>query len=177
MSGKYVALLRGINVGGARCVEMKRLKALFESLGYVNVATYINSGNVIFEAAKEQGGVRSAVEESLKNEFGFDIPTLVNTQMQMRQIAEAIPQNWQNDKEHKTDVAYLFSDVNYPSIIDELPINKELLEIKYVDGAIFWNVDRKNYTQSRLNKLISHKVYKFMTIRNINTARFLGGNG
>jgi len=176
MSNKYVALLRGINVGGARCVEMKKLKALFESLGYTNVATYINSGNVIFEAADGQSNIKSIVEEALKNEFGFEIPTLIYTRTQMRQIAEAIPQNWQNDKERKTDVAYLFSQTNYPSIINELPINKELIDIRYVDGAIFWNVDRENYTQSRLNKLISHKAYKFMTVRNVNTARFLAGS-
>lgn len=49
----YVALLRGINVGGNNKIEMTKLKVLFESLGYTNVVTYINSGNVIFETRKK----------------------------------------------------------------------------------------------------------------------------
>lgn len=53
MMKKYVALLRGINVGGNNKVEMSKLKALFEKMGYTNVVTYINSGNVIFEAHSE----------------------------------------------------------------------------------------------------------------------------
>ncbi len=170
---KYIALLRGINAGRARRVEMKKLKALFESLGYLNVVTYINSGNVIFETDGEQINIRSAIEEGLKNEFGFEIPTLVKTQMQIKQIADAIPQSWKNDSEHKTDVAYLFPEIDYETIMDELPVKKEFLDIRYFDGAVFWNVDRKNYNKSHLNKIISHKIYQFMTVRNVNSARFL----
>jgi len=51
---KYIALLKGINVGGNRKVEIKNLKSLFEKLGYKNVSTHINSGNVIFESIKEK---------------------------------------------------------------------------------------------------------------------------
>jgi uncharacterized protein (DUF1697 family) len=51
---KYIALLRGINVGGGHRVEMKKLKVIFEECGGFNVSTYINSGNVIFESKKSQ---------------------------------------------------------------------------------------------------------------------------
>ena len=60
-------------------------------------------------------------------------------------------------------------------IIDELPIKKEFLDIRYVKGAIFWNVKRDDYNKSQLNKIINHKSYKLMTIRNVNTARYLAG--
>jgi hypothetical protein len=66
---KYIALLRGINVGGSKKVEMKKLKALFESLGYENVLTYINSGNIIFESIENKESVRQEVERSMKKEY------------------------------------------------------------------------------------------------------------
>jgi uncharacterized protein (DUF1697 family) len=170
---KYIALLRGINVGGNRKVEMKRLNAIFKLSGYSNAATYINSGNVIFESAMSKEVIRREAGTFLKKEFGFEIPVLIKTKREMRKIAEAIPDDWQNDSMQKTDVAYLFDEVDSKKIIDQLPIKKEFIDIRYVKGAIYWNVDRKNYNKSHLNKLIGHKLYQFMTVRNVNTARFL----
>jgi len=74
---KYVALLRGINAGKERRIEMKKLRSLFESLGFSNVSTYINSGNIIFESAESQIDISRKIELSLRKEHGFEIPTLV----------------------------------------------------------------------------------------------------
>jgi uncharacterized protein (DUF1697 family) len=170
---KYIALLRGINVGGNKKVEMKKLKALFESLEYMNVSTYINSGNIIFHSDKNKESVRQELEKSMKKEFEFEIQVLVKTENEMQKIAASIPTDWCNNNEQKTDVAYLFADVDTKKIIDELPIKKEFIDVRYVKGAIFWNVKRKNYNKSHLNKIISHKAYQSMTVRNVNTARYL----
>lgn len=63
----YVALLRGINVGGNNKVEMKKLKATFERLGFTNVVTYINSGNIIFEeSTKAQNTIVAEIERAIK---------------------------------------------------------------------------------------------------------------
>jgi uncharacterized protein (DUF1697 family) len=172
---KYVALLRGINVGGNKKVEMKRLKALFESLGYANVSTYINSGNIIFHSSGNKESVRREMEKSMKREFGFEIQTLIKTEKEMQKIAAAIPAGWYNNVEQRTDVAYLFADADTRKIIDELPIRKEFVDIKYVRGALIWNVKRKDYNKSHLNKIIGHKLYQSMTVRNVNTARHLAG--
>lgn len=172
---KYIALLRGINTGKLRRVEMKKLKALFESLGYTNTLTYINSGNVIFESNKKQLIVLKEIETNLKGTFGFDIPTLIKPESEMQKIAKAIPKDWQNDLKQRTDVAYLFDEIDTKKIISELPVKKQYFDIFYTKGAIIWHVDRKNYNKSQLNKLISHKFYRLMTVRNVNTARFLAG--
>jgi uncharacterized protein (DUF1697 family) len=172
---KYVALLRGINVGKGHRVEMKRLVGVFVSLGYVNPSTYINSGNVLFESDKKRTEIREEIEFSLKKEFGFDIPTLVKTEQEMQEIAKAVPNGWQNDSKQRSDVAYLFEEVDNEKIIEELPVKKEYIDIRYVKGAVLWNVDRENYNKSHLNKIISHKSYQSMTVRNVNTARFLAG--
>ena len=58
---KYIALLRGINVGGKNKVEMPRLKTLFESLGYTDVHTYINSGNIIFTANSDADSILDTI--------------------------------------------------------------------------------------------------------------------
>jgi uncharacterized protein (DUF1697 family) len=170
---KYIALLRGINAGGNRKVEMKKLKALFECLGFENVSTYINSGNAIFEGKGKTQDIRNKIELNLKKEFGFAIPTLVKTVKEIRKITEAIPTKWQNDTRQRTDVAYLFPEIDSKKTIDALPLNRAFIEVLYVKGAIFWNMDRKNYGKSRLNKIIGHKLYQSMTMRNINTARYL----
>ena len=88
---KYIALLRGINVGGHRKVAMKRLKTLFESLGYTNVVTYLNSGNVIFESDTKQELLQAEIPIELKNEFEFEIPTLVKNEQEIKRIATPSP--------------------------------------------------------------------------------------
>ena len=94
----------------------------------------------------------------------------------MINIAQSIPIEWTNDTNQKTDVAYLFEEIDNKEIINELPIKKEYLNLMYVKGAIIWNVTRDNYNKSHLNKIISHKIYKELTVRNVNTARYLALN-
>jgi uncharacterized protein (DUF1697 family) len=171
---KYVALLRGINVGGNKKIAMKSLKTVFESLGYRNVSTYINSGNVLFESSERPVKIQEAIEKKLKMGFGFDVRVLIKSVKEMKTIADAIPRQWENDSEQRTDVAYLFPELDSAKTINELPVKKEFIDIRYVKGAIFWNIRRKDVNKSHLVKLISHKLYQFMTVRNINTARYLG---
>lgn len=169
----FVALLRGINVGGTHRVEMKRLRTLFQSLGYRGVTTYINSGNVLFEADEESNHLQPIIAENIQKEFGFSVPTLVIPRREMRRIARAIPETWLNDKAQKTDVAYLFPAINTAKIIDDLPVNKEFVTISYTKGALYWNVQRENLGKSNLSKIATHPHYRLMTVRNVNTCRYL----
>ncbi|OGR81095.1 MAG: hypothetical protein A2X32_09130 [Elusimicrobia bacterium GWC2_64_44] len=172
---EYVALLRGVNVGTARKVAMPRLRALFEGLGFDKVESYINSGNVMFSGKGAAGVLRGKIEAAIKAEFGFEVAVLVKTRAQMRAIARAIPAGWSNDDKQRTDVAYLFEGADEAAILAKLPFNREVVDSRYVKGAVIWNLDRKNYSRSRLNKLIGSELYRAMTLRNVNTARFLAG--
>lgn len=169
----FIALLRGVNVGGNRKVEMKKLKKIFEFLDYSNVITYLNSGNIVFESTKKQEVVQNEILKNIENEFGFPIQTLVKSDREIRKINNAIPKEWENNAEQKTDVAFLFPEVDSKIIIDELPIKKEFIDIRYVKGAIIWNVKKKEYNKSHLNKVVGIKLYKQMTVRNVNTVRRL----
>ncbi|MBI5744018.1 MAG: DUF1697 domain-containing protein [Elusimicrobia bacterium] len=173
----YIALLRGINVGTTKRVEMKKLKAVFEGLGFGGVETYINSGNVRFSAASGAAALGARIRAAIRAELGFDVLTLVKSVREVRAIAAAVPAGWGNNSAQRTDVAYLFPEADSPLTIERLPLNRDYVDVRYVRGALYWNILRKNYAKSRLNKLISHDLYQRMTVRNINTARFLAAWG
>jgi len=170
---RFVALLRGINVGKSVQVNMKDLKNAFKENGFENVTTYINSGNILFDSIKDIALIADEVNNLLKIKYQQDIRTLILAREKVISIANAIPNDWMNDDKQKTDVAYLFDEINNENILDNLPVKKEFMKLVYVDGALIWNVSRTEYNMSQLNKIISHKIYKSMTVRNVNTARYL----
>jgi uncharacterized protein (DUF1697 family) len=173
MNRKYIALFRGINAGTLRRVEMGTLRQLFERLGYTHVSSYLNSGNILFEAEQEAVEIRKKVETSLKEELGFEIPILVKLDMELLRIVSAIPPAWQNNTEQRTDVAFLFPEIDTEKILSDLPVKRDFINLRYLPGAVIWNLDRKNLNKSRLSKIISHPHYQLMTVRNVNTARYL----
>ena len=168
---KYVALLRGINVGGNRKVPMAELKLVFEQCGFSDVRTYINSGNVIFESLKKLNV--SAIQNTLLSAFGFEIPLLILDADHICRIAEAIPEGWQNDTTQKSDVAYLFPAVDDATITMKLGCNADIETAVYVEGALLYSVGRKNQHRSSLLRVVGTPLYQQMTIRNLNTARKL----
>lgn len=87
---KFLSLLRGINVSGQKKIAMTDLKQLYESLGFKNVSTYIQSGNVIFEN-KDAKNLSKKIEAGIKTEFGFDVPVLTLTQEELNIIISQNP--------------------------------------------------------------------------------------
>jgi uncharacterized protein (DUF1697 family) len=87
----YVAMLRGINVSGSKIIKMEALRASFEALGFSNVRTYVQSGNVVF-AAKERTAapLGAKIAARIKRDFGFDVPTLV---LGAESLARVVDQN------------------------------------------------------------------------------------
>ena len=74
---KYVAFLRGINVGGKASVPMKQLSAVCEQLGWNSVTTYLRTGNVVFEASLNAAKLEQELERAVTAEFGWPIPVIV----------------------------------------------------------------------------------------------------
>ncbi len=168
----YVALLRGVNAGGNRRVEMVRLRELFQQLGFADVKTYINSGNVIFSANSEPDA--SSIQKEIEREFGFDVPTLILSSDDVIRIAESIPPEWTNDyTDRKTDVLYLFNEVNSPEIIAAIGVKPEIETFLYVDGAVACTISRKDAARGSLQKIVGTPLYKQVTVRNATTARKL----
>lgn len=88
---RYVAFLRGINVSGQKLIKMELLKAMFEAMGFKNVVTYIQSGNVVFDVkATDTDNLRSKIEKHLLKELGYDVVTIVRS---VEDIGTIIGQN------------------------------------------------------------------------------------
>jgi uncharacterized protein (DUF1697 family) len=169
----YVALLRGINVGGNNKMEMSKLKTTFEKLGFTNVVTYINSGNIVFETLSEDRHViGSEIEKSIKQDFQLDIKVLLRNLENIETICRELPPTWLKNEQMRTDVMFLWEKFDRPEIMEMLQINP-VDQVMYLSGAILWNVEGKNYSKSGMTKLIGTELYKNMTVRNVNTVRKL----
>lgn len=170
----YVALLRGVNVGGNNIVGMGELKAVFDAVGMTSVRTYINSGNVIFSSEeRDRDGLTRTLEIAIAAHFGFDVGVLVRNAEEIAMIARAIPAAWGNDEAQRCDVLFLWPDVDRASIVEEMFAKPDVDELRYVAGAVIWRRDRADATRSGILKLIGTPLYRRMTIRNSNTARKL----
>ena len=170
----YVALLRGINLGGKNKVDMKTLKQAFEEAGMSSVTTYINSGNIIFaDASHSKQQLAPILEQAISSHFDLQIKVLVYAENEFRKITESIPENWTNDQRMKSDVLFLWENVDKESVLDQLTIKPEIDRVHYVPGAILWSVDKDKVTRSGLLKIAGSKLYQRVTVRNVNTVRKL----
>jgi uncharacterized protein (DUF1697 family) len=171
---RWVALLRGINVGGNNVVDMKRLQAAARADGLEEVSTYINSGNLIFSADDETNtALAGRVERIIADEFALTIPAVVRTGANIDTVAAAIPTAWKNDSDHKTDVLFLWDAAARPDSVQALNGVDGVDDIVYVERAIVWHVDRSRYNASAMSQFAKNPIYKQMTARNANTVRKL----
>jgi uncharacterized protein (DUF1697 family) len=117
----YLALLRGINVGGKTKVKMAELKACFEKLGYGHVQTYGNSGNVIFTAAStDPRQLEAHVEKALATNFSSSIGVFIRSFAHMKEVMKGIPTDWHPSSERKYDIIFLRQTIDHPQIVHEL---------------------------------------------------------
>lgn len=171
---RYLALLRGVNVGGNNRVEMKKLKEIFETAGFSDVSTYINSGNVIFSGPDDKDEVVAAIKSILKENFPFDIQMIVRDSRSIRKLVKAIPADWQNDGKQKTDVLFLWDEYDNKDSLKLVKLVDGIDKVIYVSGALIWNLQVKDYGRSGMSKLVGTLLYNNVTVRNVNTVRKLG---
>lgn len=164
---KWLALLRGINVGN-RQVAMADLRECLREFGLAEVRTYIASGNALFAA--DQCEVES-LESALQQRFGFEIPVQLRTLDQMVGLVASIPPEWKNDSSQKCDVIFLAPDVDVEDVWSQLPYQEAIEEVHYHPGAIVWRVPRTLQSRSQMPKLVGKPVFSQVTVRNVNTVR------
>lgn len=209
----YVALLRGINIGGRNLMAMPKLKLSFEKAGMQDVSTYINTGNVIFrksqsykpskpsESSKSfRAALVAKLEEAIRQDFDLDIKVLLRSYGDFKPLINFLPDDWVNDAAMKCDVMFLWEDVDDPGILKELlqsdkkvitsinskhPTQRGDEQLHYISnpanlsnaeakGAVVWQAKRDRIAKCHsLQKLAANKVYKKMTVRNVNTTRKL----
>lgn len=87
----YIALLRGINVGGKNKIKMADLRELLERIGLEKVQTYIQSGNILFESDEAEAALRERIEQEIETRFGLSITVILRTSDELKQIVESCP--------------------------------------------------------------------------------------
>jgi uncharacterized protein (DUF1697 family) len=164
----YILLLRGINVGGNHRVVMADLRAQLTAAGYLNVTSYINSGNVMFTATTPD--VSAAVKKVLTDNYAFPISFVVLTAQDYLDAVDAAPAWWgvPGDLRHNA----LFKLPEYNPAFDER-IRAQMTEydqIAITEHVIFWSSPAKvNYSRALYAKMLPEPYYPCVSIRNRNT--------
>lgn len=95
----YISILRGINVSGHNLIKMDALRKMYESLGFKNVKTYLQSGNVVFLANETENNLKLLISKQIKEVFGFEIPVLVLSLEKLKNIINNNPLSKDPQKE------------------------------------------------------------------------------
>ncbi|MCL4547677.1 MAG: DUF1697 domain-containing protein [Bacteroidetes bacterium] len=169
---RYVAFLRGINVGGKNIIRMDALGAFFSSLGFKNVKTFIQSGNVFFDsAANGSDTLTRKIETGLMKEYGSNIKVMLRTVEEMENMVKQNPfKKIKPDDKIKLYVCFLDKE---PKINPKLPLisEKEALEVFKLEkkNAFIISGQLKNGRYGFPNNLIEKELGVFSTARNWNT--------
>ena len=166
----WVALLRGINVGGNNMVSMKSLKERFERLGFDDVSTYINSGNVLFRTATTDGrALESKIDAMLSREYGLQGRTVVRSYPEMVRLVKTIAKTWNGDTEWRYNVVFLRHSIDSKRVLDGIEPKTDIERVVYCPGTLLWSARLNQLTRSVMLKVASKPIYKEMTVRNVNT--------
>ncbi len=172
---KYIALLRGINVGGKNKISMRDLKACFENAGFSNTMTYINSGNVIFDSEKESTTqIAKRCEEIIEKEFDLPIRVTIIDVNTLKEALEHVPEWWGDDPNSKHNAIFVIQPATAKEIIEDVgEIKPEYEQIYVYKDIIFWSAPLKTYSRTQWSKVVGKKAYNHITIRNANTTKKL----
>ncbi len=167
----YVALLRGINVGGRNVISMAELRKCFESEGFREVATYIQSGNVIFRAAlSEAGDLTARIEKMLAGAFDYRGKIVLRSLPQMRAVVAEAPAGFGDRPDmHRYDALFLMPPVTATAAMEVVLTRTGVDEAWAGNGVLYFSRLIARASQSYLSRLVSMPVYQSMTIRNWNT--------
>ena len=170
----YVALLRGINVGGRNAVPMKALAPCVEAGGYAQVTTYIQSGNVLFTTDETDArAIEVDLEQRINTQFGFPVPVVVRSAAEMRATVESAPPIF-GGPDHRCDVIFLKHPLGAEEAFDALPTPREGVDQSWIGpGALYFARLTALATKSRLSQIASSPIYPRITVRNWNTTTTL----
>ena len=170
---RHIALLRGINVGGNNIIKMAELKAAFELQGFENVATYINSGNVLFDSGDEDETItKKACEKLIADGFGLDIPVCVISAADLRNALAHAPEWWNNIPDARHDAFFVIPPMTAESLCGHIgQVKEEYEKLDYHGRVVFWSAPMATYSRTRVSKISKDKaMYNAITVRNANTA-------
>lgn len=171
MSATYVALLRGINVGGRNRILMADLRARLEAEGYEEVRTYIQSGNVLFRSdVSDREELRYALEGTLAEAFDYAATVELRSRAELQATVDQAPPGFGVDREtYHSDVAFLLPPLTPAEVLEALTLKEGIDAAWPGPGVVYITRVVALASKSGLSRIASHPAYKRMTIRNWNT--------
>jgi len=171
---RYVALIRGINVGGKNPIKMTELKICCEQQGLREVATYIQSGNVVFTAGARSGEIAGRLEAALATRFACRTAVMLRTHEEMETIVGRAPKGFgrQPDK-YRYDVIFLGGPLTPKETLAKVATRAGVDQAFAGVGVLYFSRLIAKASQSQLARIMSLPIYKSMTIRNWRTTTTL----
>ncbi|WP_315310265.1 DUF1697 domain-containing protein [Rothia dentocariosa] len=168
---QYILLLRSVNLGKLRKVSMPELKKWLAALGYENVTSYINSGNLLFVSSRDKTTVAQEITELLAEHYDFEIPFSLLTADEYRKDAHNLPE-WWNEDMPRLDAMFLTVDADRHAISSELEALQVPDEVLHLGACAvyFGNYTTPDYRKAQYGKFLSKKsVANQLTLRNAAT--------
>ena len=171
----YISILRGINVSGQKLIKMDALRKCYENLGFCNVTTYVQSGNVVFSDNKAKPDeLAQTITRQIEKDFGFNVPIIVLTIDNLKQIIDSNPFFKDSDKDnaflHVTFLSSKPQKADFNSI-EEKKLSGE--EISFSDNAVYMYCPN-GYGKTKLtNSFLEKKLKVGATTRNWRTTNEL----
>lgn len=167
----YLALLRGINVGGNNKVPMAELKACFEAAGFGNVKTYINSGNIIFSSSEtDELKLAKQAEQDIEKTFKLPVRVIVLSHKQMQQVIKQAPKGWGKTTDLRHNAAFVFPPTTGKSALQMMGEPKlELESAAAGPSVVYWSSSMQYPSRTTWSRIVGKPIYKDLTIRNSNT--------
>jgi uncharacterized protein (DUF1697 family) len=168
---KYVALLRGINVGGRNLVSMADLRTRLEQLQFKNVSTYIQSGNVLFESRyKNPLQLSRVIEGTLEEQFGTSSLVVIVSEQQLEQVVTQAPAAFgAQPAQYLYDVSFLKAPFAAGDVLSTIRLKDGVDQAFAANDVLYFQRLKDRASQSHMAKLVNHPAYKSMTIRNWRT--------
>lgn len=171
---KYVALLRGINVGGKNMIKMIDLRETFEECGFEQVSTFINSGNVLFSSSEDDVTILDKrISKALKKRFDYSATVVIRSEKEVKQVIDDMPNEWKKENNLRCYIAFIKDGVSPSEVIKELPVNEKVDSLQAGKTILYMSTKMDGLTSSGFTKIIGKKIFQSITIRNINTTKKL----
>ena len=167
---RYVALLRGINVGGKNIIAMKDLRAALDDHGYGNVGTYIQSGNVLFDSDADPATLEAEVEAVLEKAFGVPLLVVIRSHRQLRSVMAKAPSGFGTDPDtYYSDAVFLKAPLTAAQVMRIVELREGVDRAWPGTGVVYFARLGAERTKSKMSKITAKPEYKQMTIRSWTT--------
>jgi uncharacterized protein (DUF1697 family) len=166
---RYLALLRGINVGGKNLIKMADLREAFEDAGVTDVSTFIASGNVFFSAPRQRrADLAAGLESKLSRRFDTDLKVVLLTDAELKSVVEGAPDGF-GWKTHRCDVIFLRKPLTVAKAFSVVDTKEGVDQAWKGKGVLYFARLAARASSSRLSKIATLPEYKNLTIRSWST--------